>query len=329
MVSNKQKVLILALTVSVLIMAIKLIAYFVTKSNAILSDALESIVNVAAGAFALYSVSLASRPKDNDHPYGHGKIEFLSSGFEGFLISIAGIIIIGKAFYNLVHPQDLKNISLGIYLIAGTGLGNLLLALYLNYKGKSLSSITISANGKHIMSDAISSAGLLFGLLLIYFTQIIWIDNIVAVVFGGFIFYTGYNLVRKSVAGVMDEADNEIIEEIIVVLNTNRKDNWIDIHNFRVIKYGSDLHIDCHITLPWYYDLKKCHEELKQIEEIILDKSSSRIEIFIHADPCVPQSCLICQIKDCKVRKQPVSKKITWTVNNITSNKKHSLSVSD
>ncbi|HET6245213.1 MAG: cation transporter [Bacteroidetes bacterium] len=325
MISDKQKALILALIVSILVMAAKMLAYFITASNSILSDALESIVNVTAGAFALYSVSVASKPKDNNHPYGHGKIEFLSSGFEGFLVAIAGVYIVSKAIYNLINPQDLKNIDIGIYLIAATGLINFLLALYLKYEGKKLNSITINANGKHIMSDALSSLGLLLGLLLIFFTSIAWIDNIVAIGFGGFIVYTGYNLVRKSIAGVMDEADNEIIEKIIVVLNQNRKDNWIDIHNFRVIKYGSDLHIDCHITLPWYYDLKKCHDELKIIEDIILSKSSSRIEIFIHADPCVAQSCQICQVIDCPVRKQSVSQKIIWTLSNITSNKKHSL----
>lgn len=328
MISNKQKVLIFALTVSILIMAAKIVAYFITASNAILSDALESIINVAAGALALYSVSVASRPKDKDHPYGHGKIEFLSSGFEGFLIAIAGLYIIGKAIYNLVHPQNLQDIDLGIYLILITGLSNFLLALFLKYKGKKLNSITINANGKHIMSDAISSAGLLLGLILIHFTQINWIDNTVAIGFGGLLILTGYNLVRKSVAGVMDEADNEIIEEIIEVLNKNRKDNWIDIHNFRVIKYGSDLHIDCHITLPWYYELKKCHKEITSIENIILAKSSSRIEIFIHADPCIPKSCHICQLTNCPVRKHPVSQKITWKLNNITSNEKHSLVLS-
>ena len=325
MTGSKQKVLVFSLIISILIMITKLAAYYITASNAILSDALESIVNVIAGAFALYSVSVASRPKDSNHPYGHGKIEFLSAGFEGFLISLGGVLIIGKAFYNLVYPQELKYLNIGFYLILLTGLSNFMLGFYLKNRGKKYDSITINANGKHILADAISSSGLLAGLLLINFTQIAWMDNAVALGFGGFIFYTGYNLFRKSVAGVMDEADDEIIEKIISLLNESRKDTWIDIHNFRVIKYGSDLHIDCHITLPWYYDLKKCHQEIKIIEEIILSKSSNRIEIFIHADPCISHSCAICQLQDCPVRKHPVSNKITWKLNNIKSNKKHSI----
>jgi cation diffusion facilitator family transporter len=306
-------------------MVFKIIAWYITASNAILSDGLESFVNIAAGVFALFSVIIAARPKDIDHPYGHGKIEFLSAGFEGTLVGLAGLFIIGKAFYNLIHPQDLQDISLGIWIVLLTGIINLFLGLYLKKQGKQLSSISIEANGGHILSDAISSAGLVLGLIIIYFTSIVWIDNVVALIFGGIIFFTGYKLVRRSVAGVMDEADTAVIDEIIVVLNKNRKNSWIDIHNFRVIRYGADLHIDCHITLPWYHDLRQAHQDLKDIEDIIISHSKNKIEIFIHADPCIYSSCPICKMNNCPVRQYPFEKEVIWKLSNITPNQKHTL----
>jgi cation diffusion facilitator family transporter len=323
--SKKFNLLVFSLINSVLIMAMKFIAWHYTGSNAIFSDALESIVNILAGGFALFSIYLVSKPKDADHPYGHGKIEFLSAGLEGGLIALAGLAIIGKAVYNLIEPQELEQIQLGIYLTIVAGIMNLALGQYLLKQGKKENSITIIANGKHILSDAISSVGLIAGLVLILLTEIVWIDNVLAILFGVWIARTGLNLLRKSVAGVMDEADNEIIGEIIEVLNKRRKDNWIDIHNFRVIKYGSDLHIDCHITFPWYYNLVECHREIEEVEKVILSEAKNKVEIFIHADPCVPQSCEICSLSECTVRKEFFKHRITWNLNNITRNCKHSV----
>jgi cation diffusion facilitator family transporter len=322
---NKKKALSISLLISVIIMLGKLSAWYITSSNAILSDALESFVNVAAGAFALFSVSLAALPKDTNHPYGHGKVEFLSAGLEGLMISVAGLLILLKAAYNLIHPQTLQSIDIGIAIIAITGLVNFSLSYYLKKVNKEFNSIAIEANSKHLLADAITSAGLLFGLIILLLFQVTWVDNLMAIAFGAYIFTSGIKLIRKSVAGVMDEADTEIIKEIIGILNKSRKDNWVDIHNFRVIKYGNDLHIDCHMTLPWYYDLRQCHEELKELEEKILKPLKNKIEVFIHADPCIPSSCKICSLATCPVRQHPFEKRIVWNLSNVVSNKKHDI----
>ena len=311
------------LLIGILLMIIKFSAYFLTGSNAILTDALESLVNIVAGGFALYSVSLAAKPRDPEHPYGHGKIEFLSAGAEGFMILAAGSAIIIKSIYSLFNPAELGRLDLGIAFTVGTGLVNLIMGLVLLNKGRKWNSITIVADGKHLLSDAYTSIGLIIGLIVIYLTGVIWLDSLVAILFGGILIFSGYKILRRSISGVMDEADMELIDEVIVILNKNRNQDWIDFHNLRIIKYGANLHIDCHITLPYYWDLQRVHEELDTIEGLINHHMGTRVELFIHPDPCVPSSCWICNKNDCPVRKHPFTEKIEWNLQNIIENKKH------
>lgn len=304
-------------------MLIKFLAYFITDSNAILTDASESIVNVLASAFAFYSIYISALPKDTNHPYGHGKIEFFSAFIEGLLISIAGFFIITKAIYNIFFPKELHLLLTGTILILFTGVINGLLAWWLIVKGKSLQSITLKADGKHLLSDAISSFGLVLGLLIIYFTKIIWIDILISILLGLYIIYTGYQLIRKSVGGLMDETDIEIVNEVILHLNQNRKSQWIDIHNLRTQRYGAQTHIDCHVTLPYYFDLNRVHDEVTQIDQVVNKNLSLETEFFIHADPCLPICCHYCSYEPCDVRRQPQTDQITWDLNNLTQNKKH------
>lgn len=313
------------LIAGIVIMVVKFIAFFITHSNAILSDALESIINVVAGAFAYYSLKVAAKPKDLDHPYGHGKIEFISAGFEGGLILLAGIIIIGKSVINIIHPVTIDQLEVGAILATVAGSANFVLGRFLIKTGETHKSITLVADGKHLQSDTWSSLGLVVGIVLIYFTGWVWLDNVLAIGFGGIIIFTGYKLVRKSLAGLMDEADETIISDVIQVLNEHRNESWIDIHNLRILQYGSSYHIDCHITLPWYNDLKTSHDELKNIENLITVKFHDKVELFIHPDPCLPFSCSLCQLKECPVRQRPFEQKVAWTSENVMRNAKHQL----
>ena len=300
-------------------------AYFLTHSNTILTDALESIINVVAGGFALYSLYLSSKPKDSDHPYGHGKVEFISTGFEGSLIALAGGVIIVKSVVAFFHPRELEHLSIGLMIVVASGIINYLIGVVLEKAGEKSQSIILKADGQHLKSDAYSSLGVLIGLVIIIFTGWSAVDNIVAIVFGIIIIYTGVKLVRKSVGGIMDEADEGIILSIIKHLNENRKTQWIDIHNLRIIQYGNKLHIDCHVTLPWYYTLEQAHNEIDEIAALINQKHSVQVEFFIHGDPCIPSSCKICMLSDCKVRKENFKEKIEWNLENVLRNKKHGL----
>ncbi len=315
----------LMLIFSIVLTGVKFFAYLITRSNAILSDALESIINVIAGSFALYSIHYAAKPKDEDHPYGHGKIEYLSAGFEGGLILITGFAIIGKAIYNFFHPQPIENISMGVYLSAFSGLCNYFMGMFLIKKGKKYHSVLMNADGKHLIADTISSGALIIGLLIIHLTGFLWFDNVLAILLGLFILLTGYNITKQSIMGLLDEADNETIGIMIYILNQNRQIKWIDMHNLRVLKYGSYLHVDCHITLPWYLSLEEAHTEVTAVEDLLNKNLEGRVEFFIHADPCLPGSCPICMIEDCKVRQSPFVKKLEWNTVNLLPDKKHSI----
>ena len=314
---------LVAVLVGGVLLAVKFWAWWLTHSNAILTDALESIINVVAGCFALYSLILAAKPKDRNHPYGHGKIEFLSAGFEGTLIVVAGVAIIIKSIYNLFYPTAITHLDTGILLTAVAGLVNYVVGFFLERRGHETHSLTLIAGGKHLKTDAYSTVGLVVGLGVVYFTRFWWLDNVIAVFFGSMITITGLKIIRQSVAGIMDEADYELMTSLIAYLNKNRQENWIDIHNLRIIKYGANLHIDAHVTLPWYLSLKEAHDEVDAIEKLVKADTDKNVELFLHADPCIATSCPICLKTDCKVRKKDFEKKVEWELKNVQVNKKH------
>ncbi len=306
----------------VTLLGIKFSAYFLTNSNAILSDALESIVNVSAAAFALFSLTYSARPKDENHPYGHGKIEFLSSGVEGFLVLIAGFSIVWKGIYNLFYPIEVTNLDLGIYITAFAGLVNYVMGHLMARRGKKLGSLLLEAGGKHLKTDAYTTVALILGLGAMHLFGWIWLDSTIAAIFGIYIMIEGYKIVRRSLAGIMDEADFELIDKLAKYLEGSRKDKWIDMHNLRVIKYGSTLHIDAHLTLPWYMTVEQGHFELDELEKTIEGKFGDRVELFIHVDPCIPHCCKLCQLK-CQERQHEFQTRIPWTSENLLSPVKH------
>ena len=199
--------------ISVLLLVAKFIAYYLTSSVSILTDALESIVNVAAGFIGLYSLYIAAKPRDIDHPYGHGKAEFLSAAIEGTLITSAGAIIIYKAIRSFIAPVELQKLDYGIYLVAGAAIINFIVGFITEKKGKRSNSLALVASGKHLKSDSYSTFGIIVGLILIYYTGLKWIDPAVAIIFGVIIIYTGYKILRRSIAGIMDEADIELLKK--------------------------------------------------------------------------------------------------------------------
>jgi len=303
-------------------MVAKFGAYLLTGSNFVLTDAAESIVNVLASSFAFFSIYLSAQPRDQNHPYGHGKVEYFSVFIEGVLIVIAGITVIVKSVYSIIYPNNIQDLLIGAEIIGVTGVVNGFLGFYLIKKGKSLQSITLSADGKHLMADMITSAGLVVGLLLINFTKIIWLDSALAIVAAAYIIFSGYKLVRESVSGLMDEADFGVVKDVIKVLNEKRRDEWIDIHNLRAQKYGNNLHIDCHLTLPNYFDLNRAHTEVKLVDKLI-NEEVTKTELFIHTDPCLPNCCHYCNMPDCPIRSEPKTEKINWTMDIVIRDKKH------
>ncbi|MBN8667057.1 MAG: cation transporter [Chitinophagales bacterium] len=311
--------------ISVLLLVVKLIAYYMTHSVAILTDALESIVNVSAGFIGLYSLYVSAKPRDFDHPYGHGKAEFLSAAVEGTLILTAGALIIYKAVSNLINPQEVEKLDSGMVLILVTALINFGIGFYCFKQGRKSRSLALEASGKHLMSDSYSTFGLIIGLLLLYFTQMAWIDSAVAALFGIILLFTGYRILRDSIAGIMDEADHQLLRKLVVLLNQKKRASWIDLHNLRIIKYGSVLHLDCHLTLPWYLNVHEAHQEVEALSHLVQEAFGDSIELFVHTDGCLPFSCRICKKQECSQRKHNFERQIDWTMDNILANKKHQL----
>ncbi|MBV2165204.1 MAG: cation diffusion facilitator family transporter [Kaistella sp.] len=301
----------------------KLIAWHLTNSDAVFSDAMESIVNIIAGFMGLYSLYLAAKPKDIDHPYGHGKVEFVTSGIEGALIIFAGVIILVQAVDSLLHGNVPKKLDWGMLIIAVTAVINYLMGYISVKKGIRENSLVLQSSGKHLQSDTLTTLGVVISLILVYLTKIYWIDAAVALIFGGYIMFVGYKIIRKALSGIMDEADQELLSKMAKILNENRKREWIDIHNTRIQQHGSGLHIDAHLTLPWYFELRKAHEEMEETYKLISENSSRAIEFNFHLDDCKPFSCEICQLSECQVRQRPFVKKIEWDENNISQVDKH------
>lgn len=312
-------------SIALLLFILKIIAYYLTHSVAILTDALESTVNVIAGLIGWYSLWVASKPSDKDHPYGHGKAEFLSAAIEGTLIILAGVIIIYESIDNFIHPHSLQQLDWGILLVAITAAINYITGYISIQKGEKNKSLALIASGKHLQSDTYSTIGIIVGLACIYFFNMPWLDSLTAIIFAFIIIFTGYKILRSSIAGIMDEADYDLLALMVKRLNESRKENWIDLHNLRVIKYGGQLHIDCHLTVPWYLNVHEAHREIDELSLLIREELGDSIELFVHSDGCLDFSCAICTKQDCKERQQPFVKKIEWTQENIISNIKHQI----
>lgn len=305
-------------TVSILILVGKFAAYFITHSVGILTDAMESIVNVVTGLLTVYSISIAIKPHDDDHPFGHGKVESLSASVEGFLILLAGLIIIYEAVIRLFNPEPLEELGVGIFIVALGGLLNYLLGLYSIRVGKKHNSIALIAGGKHLHSDTYSTIGLVIGLLLLWWTKIAWLDSVIAILFGGIIIYTGYKILRETVSNLMDEADFGMIEKVSSIIWDIKTENWIEVHNLRMVKYGDQHHIDCDLVVPWYLNVRDAHHESNLLRDGVREAYSEALDFTVHLDACKPDFCCMCRKNECLYRTEEYTKTEAWTVEEVT-----------
>jgi len=303
---------------SFLIFVAKLTAYFLTNSVGVLTDALESTVNVVTGFITLYAVYISVKPKDEDHPFGHGKAEFLSASVEGFLIILAGLIIIFEAIKRLFVPAEVSQLDIGIIIGAIAGLLNYLIGWYSIKIGKKNNSIALISGGKHLQSDTYSSIGLVIGLILLYFTKLAWLDSLIALIFGTIIVVTGLKILKETTSNLMDEADFKLIEQFGKLIDSQKTDEWIDIHNFKLVKYGNVFHINCDLVLPWNTYLSDAHEEGEKLKKMIVSSFSEDIVFNVHTDECFENYCKNCNKQDCKERKEHFETKVSFNLQNFT-----------
>lgn len=301
-----------SLLVGMLIMGLKFYTYWITRSSAILSDALESIINVVASGFALGSLLVAARPPDPSHPYGHGKIEYFSAGFEGALIVLAAGGILHQGWEQLVSPRELPRLGIGLLLLMVTSFLNASLALLLIRVGKRTRSLVLTADGKHVLTDVYSSLGVLGGLFLVQQTGLYWLDGVIACLMAVCILATGSKLIRQSFAGLMDASDPELLQEISTLIAKHRRPCWIDIHKLRAWRSGSRSYVDFHLILPRDLSLEAAHGEVMALKRLLQGEVAGIADALIHAEPCMEEECPICGYDPCVLRREPTRQQSLW-----------------
>ena len=306
-----------SLVAGIIIFITKFSAFLVTDSTAIFSDAAESVINIVAAAVALYSIIISSKPADKDHPYGHGKIEYFSAGFEGLLIALAGLVIIYSGVSKIIVGAEPTKLGIGILLLAVSSVANMVLSLYIKGVGEKTNSLTLIADAKHIMADVYTSFGIIVGLGVVIVTDIPIFDPIIAIIVAVNILFTGYNLVRESIGGLMNEVDSETMEVISNKIISIRKPEWIDIHELRFWKSANNIFVDFHLVLPYYFTIREAHKS----DDLVLaemDKILPGSQVKIHLDYCDFELCRYCEYSDCKERKEELVEKSEWNQNRIT-----------
>jgi len=299
------RAVVISLAVSVILLAAKYQAYRLTGSTAILSDALESIVNVVAAVFGLGGIIFAGRPADRNHPYGHGKVEFFSAAFEGGLIAFAAVLIVYEVILSLLRGPEVKALDVGVSIVLGAGLVNLLLGWYLVRTGRKYESLTLVADGRHVLADFYTSAGIVVGLLLVRFTGITWLDPVVAAVVAMNLLWTGFRLVRQAAGGLLDEEDTALLGRLLEVLQPHLSQGVIRVHHLRAIRAGRFHHVDAHLVVPEFWSVERSHELAEDLGERVVKELGVEGEMTLHTDPCHRIYCRMCDLDDCPVRREP------------------------
>lgn len=299
--AEEKRAITLSLVVGVALLVIKFVAYYLTGSAAIFSDALEGIVNVLASAFALYAVALAAVPADAEHPYGHGKIEFMSAGFEGGMILIASLVMAARVVQEVIEGPHVENVGFGLVLIGLAMIVNGGVGWYLFRTGRTRGAITLEADGKHLLADAVTSAGVLIALTLVRLTGNKWIDPIAALIVTLYIGYIAFGLLRKAIEGLMDKQDIEDEKRLTDLLDAHlgpagSPPRICGYHKLRHRHSGRYHWVDFHITVPSHWDISRGHAVASSIEyeiEQLLGEGNATA----HIEPCTVKDCANCAIE--------------------------------
>lgn len=267
--TNLQRYAWLSIAAAVTTILLKGIAWWLTGSVGLLSDALESFVNLAGALMALAMLTLAASPADEKHAYGHGKAEYFSSAFEGFLILLAAVSIAYTAIDRFMHPQEIEAVGVGLLVSVVASLINLFAARELLKAGRAHNSITLEADAKHLMTDVWTSVGVIIGVGLVWLSGWLWLDPLIALVVAANIVWTGWQLMSHSASGLMDAAiPAEQIASIEAVLATYREQG-LDFHALRTRQAGRQAFISLHVLVPGEWTVQRGHDVVEDIESDI------------------------------------------------------------
>jgi cation diffusion facilitator family transporter len=323
-ISAVQLAAYVSLFVSVLVLALKVKAYYVTNSAAVLSDALETVVNVVTAVVALFAVKLAAEPADSNHPYGHGKMEYFSAAFEGGLIFFAALAILFNGVTALLSRSEISNYLEGALYSSLATLFNLATGIYLLYIGKKNRSEALKASGKHILADVVTTLGVFISLGLVYLTKEPRIDAAISLLIGLLLAFEAYKVVRANSGALLDEADANLLTMLSTALEKNRKPAIIDIHHLRMIRSGNFHHIDAHMVVPEFYDIKTVHDISHDFEKSVVTEYEFDGEFAFHTDPCMQMYCQVCSVENCPVRQADFKYLKLWTSQHIVAGPQYS-----
>ena len=290
---------------SLVVFGFKFIAYQMTHSTAIFSDAMESVVNVVASFAALFVMKAVAEPADEEHPYGHGKLEYFSAAFEGGLIAFAAIAIGVESIRALIHPKELTQPDIGLWVMTAAAVVNLGLGLHLKSVGKKYKSEALLASGMHVISDVWTTVAVLVGLGIVWWTGISWIDPLFALLVAFHLIYSGYQIVRQAIGALIDEVEPSSLLDLCAAFQKCKKSWVIDIHQLKTIRSGHFHHIDAHLVVPEFWDVGRTHEEMTRFEADVVSVYPFDGEIAFHLDPCERKYCHMCEFENCSVRKVP------------------------
>jgi cation diffusion facilitator family transporter len=301
---------LVSLLVGIALFGAKLLAWLVTHSTAVFSDAMESVVNVVAAALLVWSLRVARRPADADHPYGHGKIEYFSAGIEGTLIAVAAVLIGVEAMDHLLSGAGPRRIGFGLALVVASALANAGLGVYLRRVGQRTRSLALAADGRHVLTDVWTSAGVVVGLAAVHLTGLRFLDPLVALGVAARLLVEGGRLARDATRGLMDASDEDLLAEICASLEEGRRDHWIDVHGLRAWRAGAAVHVDLHLVVPRYFDAERLHRIHDAVTGAALSHAGGEGDAIVHFDPCKPYHCRRCPVVDCPVRSRGFERRI-------------------
>lgn len=286
--NRARKALTISFLISFLSLCAKLVAYYLTDSTTAMSDAAESVVHVFAVGFVLYGFFLSMKPADEDHLYGHEKIEFLSVGVEGAVIILAAFSILYLAIQNFIFGFELQNLGMGMYLVGLAATINLVLGLYLRKVGEEENNVIVKSNGKHVLTDVWTSAGVIITLLLIQWIGWIYLDTIVSISIALFIFYEGFKLIKYSVKGIMDTRDPEVHDALLAILEDELPGTINSWHHLRHRTSGQTTWVELHVEFKPDVSLKKAHHDATILERKLIDAIRSDAVVTLHLEPEEP-----------------------------------------
>ena len=263
---------------------LKGVAWWLTGSVGLLSDALESFVNLAGALMALAMLSLAEAPADDTHAHGHGKAEYFSSAFEGFLILVAAVSIGYAAVDRLLHPQAIESVGIGLGVSVAASLINLATARILMKVGRQHNSITLEADAHHLLADVWTSAGVILGVGLVWLTGWLWLDPVLALLVAANIVWTGWQLLHRSASGLMDESISEERIKAVEAVLENYRQQGLDFHALRTRQAGMRAFVTLHVLVPGAWTVQQGHDWLERIETDIM-RAVPRAHVTTHLEP--------------------------------------------